>query len=109
MNTEQQQYNLPNSEQLGCYYYLRRQLQDRPETASDEDKKAFCHLILGMCPDAMSIKDVDLVEKLCPEEWPRYCEWEWGTPDEQQALKDAELIAAGWARGPDSEMYIPFP
>ena len=31
------------------------------------------------------------MQKLWPEEWRRYCEWEWGTPDEQQALKDEEF------------------
>lgn len=109
MNTEQEPYNLPSSEQLDCYYYLRGLLQDRPEEVSDVDKKAFCNLILGQCPGAMNVGDIDLVQKLWPEEWRRYCEWEWGTPEEQQELKDAELLAAGWERGPDGEMCIAFP
>jgi hypothetical protein len=62
---------------------MRELLQDRPEEVSDVNKKAFCNLVLGQCPDAMDIKDINLVQKLCPEEWRRFCEWHWGTPEEQ--------------------------
>jgi hypothetical protein len=108
-NTEQLQYNLPSSEQLEHYYYLRGQLQERPETASDENKKAFSNLILGMCPGAMNVGDIDLVEKLCPEEWRRYVENEWGTPEELRSMEEERLVEQGWERGSAGTMYVPFP
>jgi hypothetical protein len=108
-NNEQEPYNLPSSEQLDCYYYLRGLLQDRAEEVSDVDKKAFCNLILGQCPGAMNVEDIDLVQKLCPEEWRCYCEGEWGTPEELRTMEEERLIEHGWERGPDGEMYVPFP
>jgi hypothetical protein len=57
----------------------------------------------------MNIEDIYLVQKLWPEEWRLYCEWEWGTPEEQQELKDLELLAQGWERDPEGVMYFPFP
>jgi hypothetical protein len=108
MNTEQQ-YNLPSSKQLMHFYCLRHILQERPQEVSAADKKAFCHLILGQCPGAMNAEDIDLVQKLWPEEWRLYCEWEWGTPEELRTMEEERLIAQGWERSPDGEMCIPFP
>jgi hypothetical protein len=104
-----EEYNLPTSEQLEQFYYLRGLLQNNPKNASAEEKKAFCDLVLGVCPDAMDIRDIDLVQKLCPEEWRKYCNWEWGTPEELRATKEEMLIQQGWEQGADGEMYIPFP
>jgi hypothetical protein len=63
---------LPTPEQLESYLILRGCLQERPETVSDEDKKAFCLLILSSCPAVMDTADLVLVQKLCPEEWRHY-------------------------------------
>ena len=99
--------NLAASEQLEHFYYLRHQLQEHPEDVSEENKKAFCHLILGHCPAAMDMTHVDLVEKLFPEEWRRYCESEWGTPEELRAMEEERLLEQGWERGPHGGMYVP--
>ena len=96
-------------EQLESYLILRGCLQERPETVSDEDKKAFCLLILSSCPAVMDTADLVLVQKLCPEEWRHYLQGEWGTPEELRELKEEALLAQGWVRLPDGEMYFPFP
>jgi hypothetical protein len=101
--------NLPSVNQLENYRILQELLQNCPEDVSDEDKTAFCKLALGVCPPLLDVHDINLVEKLCPQEWRKYCEWEWGTPEELRANKDRELLAQGWERGPDGEMYFPWP
>jgi hypothetical protein len=106
---ETRDLNLPTSEQLEQFYYLRGLLQNTPKNASAEEKKAFCNLVLGVCPGAMDIKDIELVQKLCPEEWHKYCNWEWGTPEELRATEEERLLQQGWERGIDGEMYIRFP
>ena len=82
-----EKYNLPTSEQLEQFYSLRGLLENNPKNASDDEKKAFCDLVLGVCPGAMDIRDIDLVQKLCPEEWRKYCD-EWVQPWESASGPD---------------------
>ena len=53
-------------------------------------------------------EDLDLAQKLCPEEWRKYCDLNWGTPEEQQAFEEEEQrLRQGWQRGSDGELYNP--
>jgi hypothetical protein len=94
---------------LTHFYSLRELLENNPKNASDEEKKAFSDLVLGMSPGALDNKDIDLVQKLCPEEWRKYCDLEWGTPEELREMEEERLQREGWVRGADGEMYFPFP
>ena len=101
--------NLPSSAQLENYYIVRELLQNAPEEVADEDKKVFCDLVLGLSPAVMPAGAIALVQKHYRDGWRQYCEWEWGTPEELRELKEEELLAQGWVRLPDGEMYFPFP
>jgi hypothetical protein len=79
---------LPTAEQLEAFYSLRTSLERSPEAATDEEKKAFCHLVLGVGPGALEPRDIALVQKLCPEEWKLFCDMEWGTPEELRTMED---------------------
>jgi hypothetical protein len=50
----------------------------------------------------MEIRDINLVERLCPEEWKHYCEVAWGTPEELQAMEDQRLNSGGIIRSEDT-------
>jgi hypothetical protein len=52
------------------------------------EQAAFRDLILGMCPGAGESWEYGTIQHLFPDEWRRYCEQEWGTIEEQQALKE---------------------
>jgi hypothetical protein len=74
--------DLPSPRQLENYWFLRKWLHDHPDDISAADKQAFCRLILDQYPGAINVDDINLVKKNCPEEWRRYCEEQWGTPEE---------------------------
>jgi hypothetical protein len=83
--------DLPSSSQLATFRGLHKRLQDNPENVTVPERIAYRNLILGMSPDAMSVDEINLVEKLWPQEWRQYCEWEWGTPEEQLTNNSQEV------------------
>ena len=101
--------NLPSSEQLEHYYQLRQMLQTHPKEVSPEQLKAFCTLALGMSPDLLNAGDIELIQKLRPEEWQKYCEWHWGTAEEQRGIEEARLLNQGYVRGEDGKLHVPWP
>jgi hypothetical protein len=69
--------------QLENFRSLSKSLQDNPRSVPPLEQAAFRDLILGMYPGAGEPWEYDTIEHLFPEEWRRYCEWQWGTPEEQ--------------------------
>jgi hypothetical protein len=82
--------NLPKSEQLMQFYCLRGLLENcsAAEGARPELKKIFCDLVLGLSPNLLEIRDIYLVQKICPEAWQKCCAVEWGEPVDSQTTED---------------------
>ena len=101
--------DLPTSEQLMAWGCLCSEMKDEPSGVSPLEQAAWRDIILGMYPGAGEGWEYGVIERLFPKEWRQYCEAEWGTPKELRADEEARLLAQGWERGVNGEMYFPFP
>jgi hypothetical protein len=101
--------DLPSPEQLMAFRGLCSSLRDIPRSVSPREQAAFRDLILDLCPGTGESWEYEMIEHLFPAEWKQYCQWEWGTPAELRADEEAQLLAQGWVRNPDGEMYFPYP
>jgi hypothetical protein len=93
---EQEPLDLPTSQQLANFYHLRHRLQSHGEV-DEVDTLAFSRLVLGTGPENFDIAGDDLnpATEVCPEEWDRFCEWEWGSPEDRRKIEEERLIAEG--------------
>ena len=57
----------------------------------------------------MDARDIEIIEKLCPEQWQRYCECEWGTAEDMRSIEEGRRLDEGWVRDEDGVLYFPFP
>jgi hypothetical protein len=98
---------LPSAEQLAAFRVMHAALRYGSSGISSEQKKAFCALLLSLDPFLIEPDDIELVKKNCPQLWEDYCNWHWGTKEEQQHLEQEKLLACGYIREEDGTLYNP--
>jgi hypothetical protein len=75
--------DLPSASQLENFRSLSKSLRDNPRNVPLLEQAAFRDLILDMCPGVGEPWEYNTIKHLFPEEWRRYCEWQWGTHEER--------------------------
>jgi hypothetical protein len=82
---------LPSPEQLEAYRILKVAIEASPDKVPLESKLAFARLVL-VEPYLLEGQETDLVQKICTEEWRRYCDSQWGTPEQQPKEINSEWL-----------------
>jgi hypothetical protein len=100
---------LPSSEQLEAFRIMHAALSYGESGITSQQKEEFCTLLLNLDPQLLEAADIELVRNNCPQLWQDYCEWQWGPAEERRELEEEELLAQGYLRGADGELYVPFP
>jgi hypothetical protein len=95
--------DLPSPDQLGNYGLLRERLHYHPDDVSAADKQAFCRLILGQCPGAINVDDIDLVESTAGRVAAMYQQW--GHPEQRDLKRKNYWHKAGEA--PIRNAFLP--
>lgn len=66
--------DLPSAMQLKTFIALRAFLRKHPHAVCAAYKRAFLDLLLDLWPNELEAKDAELMQRISPEDWDRYCE-----------------------------------
>lgn len=66
--------DLPTAIQLKTFIALRAFLRKHPQAVCSTYKRAFLDLLLDLWPNELEAKDAELMQRISPDDWDRYCQ-----------------------------------